>query len=159
LNPKLAPGEQIVDSSSDNDAKIPWLAGGKIGGEFGLKHLSIGVSLVIAGYGATITNGTSSNSYERSGLGSGVDFFTGYSWYPSEKGSNISINAGVTCISLPRNDLNLDVPVIPYLQLRFSLLFSGLLKLEFPVIDGKITPQFGLGMGLNFAPRFWALPK
>jgi len=171
-------GDDCATLDNSSPSYVNFLHGGKIGAEFGIKHFSIGGSFIIAGYGTKINkyeidkNGNkkyetrynyNSNynflgdpkiSFDRNGLGVGGDFFIGYSWYSGIErlisGFKASIDAGVTLISLYDNELNLEVPVIPYLQVRGTIVAITLeLKLELPVIDGKIMPQFGLGAGLN----------
>jgi TolB-like protein len=149
------------ETKSDNNGQR-WLYGGKFGMDFGISYLTIGAYLALAGYGADyIRMGAASNSTgstgKASGMGVGGDFSIGLSKYNffNDRHSTFPIGgtlrAGVTLLHFSENPLNVPT-MFPYLRLSGHVSgFDFGLKLELPVINEEVTPQFGLDVGFRWA--------
>jgi hypothetical protein len=147
--------------TSDNGGQR-WLYGGKLGMDFGISYLTIGAYLALAGYGADyIRMGAAANSTgntgKASGMGVGGDFSVGLSKYNFFRDSSqavpvgATLRAGITLLHFSENPLNVPT-MFPYVRLSGHGAVADLgLKLELPVINGKVTPQFGLDVGLRWA--------
>ncbi|MDR3301110.1 MAG: hypothetical protein LBT01_01080 [Spirochaetaceae bacterium] len=146
------------DGSKSADDTINLLHGGKFGMKLGLRHLVMGAHFALAGYQ------TSYAKYAIDGFGLGGDFSIGYSLFSPEAGSfssdfsmdgliiaNITIGPGITVLHYFKNPFNAPT-IFPYVQLNLFFFCGELgVKLELPVIDGKVTPKFGLDIGLALA--------
>jgi hypothetical protein len=130
-----------------------WLHGGKFGMDFGISWFTIGAYLATASYKADYINKSNASDYGTvSGFGVGGDFSVGASISNIMFGDGPppiggTLRAGITLLYFPDNPLNVPA-VIPYFQLSCILsALSGGLKLELPVINGIVSPRFGLVFG------------
>jgi hypothetical protein len=141
----------------DEDKAKQWLYGGKFGIDFGIRHFTIGAYFALAGYQAHYIRKSDASDYGTvGGFGFGGDLSVGYSIYYVENDGKIplraTISTGITVLHFSENPLNVPT-ILPYLQLSvfgFPTVFSSVgLKLEFPVINGAVSPRFGLEFGLG----------
>jgi hypothetical protein len=145
------------EETSSSNGSQKWLYGGKLGMDLGIRHFTIGAYFALAGYQAQdISKSDASDHGTASGMGLGGDFSIGYSIYnffgdhSSRWPIGGTLRAGITLLHFFKNPLNVPT-MFPYLQLSVVGGFAGGIRLELPVINGEVTPVFGLSVGLGYA--------